>query len=162
MVHHNLLKEVLEGHVGQHCLSPCSLGYRIVQWLVTLIEFNGVEAKYSIYHLFPLRNGLQGFLDATHIPFPSGLSSPPSTFLPWRDRLTHVPFSSVKSSRRMSVVRLDDRDPSISYTPPGNWGKSGSILESDVTTSYTLIAGSTVKIPFTGMATLPYSKETIY
>ncbi|KAF8956227.1 hypothetical protein BDZ97DRAFT_1925699 [Flammula alnicola] len=48
----------------------------------------------------------------------------------------------------MGVLALDDRDPSIVYSP--GWAQAGSSLEYNSTTSWTAVAGSTAKVPFRG------------
>lgn len=49
----------------------------------------------------------------------------------------------------MSIVTVDDRDPSISYST-GQWGQAGSANEFDSTTTWTSLRGATAKLSFNG------------
>ncbi|KAJ8083656.1 hypothetical protein PM082_009532 [Marasmius tenuissimus] len=49
-----------------------------------------------------------------------------------------------------NLIRLDDRDPRISYTPASDWRKGGADLEYQKTTKGTSAAGARMTFTFTG------------
>lgn len=50
----------------------------------------------------------------------------------------------------MGILTIDDRDPLLSYSPPGAWGQGGVSAEYNSTTTFAKDPGLTVTLTFSG------------